>query len=56
MGLLHPPKEDEVIHLIRLLVSWGTWVALLVEHPTLDLSSGHDLKVREFETCFEALC
>ena len=25
------------------------WVAQLVEHPTLDFGSGHDLTVREFE-------
>jgi len=24
---------------------WGTWVAQLVKHPTLDFSSGHDLRV-----------
>ena len=29
----------------------GTWVAHLVEHPTLDFSSGHDLTVCEIETC-----
>ena len=28
---------------------WGAWVTQSVEHPTLDLSSGHDLTVREFE-------
>ena len=28
---------------------WGTWVAQSVKHPTLDLSSGHDLTVCEFE-------
>ena len=27
----------------------GAWVAQLVEHPTLDLGSGHDFMVREFE-------
>ena len=29
----------------------GTWVAQLVKRPTLDLGSGHDLTVREFEPC-----
>ena len=24
---------------------WGAWVAQLVEHPTIDFSSGHDLTV-----------
>ena len=24
---------------------WGTWMAHLVEHPTFDFSSGHDLRV-----------
>ena len=28
---------------------WGAWVAQLVEHLTLDVGSGHDLMVREFE-------
>ena len=27
----------------------GAWVAQSVKHPSLDLSSGHDLMVREFE-------
>ena len=26
-------------------ISWGTWVAQLVKHPTLDFGSGHDLRV-----------
>ena len=26
-------------------LSWGTWVAQLVKHPTLDSGSGHDLAV-----------
>ena len=25
--------------------SWGIWGAPLVDHPTLDLGSGHDLRV-----------
>ena len=28
---------------------WGTWVAQLAKHPTLDSGSGHDLMVCEFE-------
>ena len=28
---------------------WGTWVAHLVKHPTLDFGSGHDLAVHEFK-------
>ena len=27
----------------------GAWVAQMVEHPTLDFGSGHDLLVREFK-------
>ena len=27
----------------------GAWVAQSAEHPTLDVSSGHDLTVRESE-------
>ena len=33
----------------------GTWVAQSVKRPTPDLSSGHDLTVREFEPCIR-LC
>ena len=29
--------------------SRGSWVVQLAERPTLDVSSGHDLTVREFE-------
>ena len=29
--------------------SWGAWVAHSVKRPTLDLGSGHDLMVHEFE-------
>ena len=28
---------------------WGTWVAQLIKHLTLDFGSGHDLTVCEFE-------
>ena len=28
---------------------WGAWVAQSVKHLTLDLGSGHDLMVHEFE-------
>ena len=34
---------------------WGTWVAQSVECLTLDLSSGHDLTLREVEPCI-GLC
>ena len=34
---------------IFLKVTWGTWVVQSVEHQTLDLGSGHDLKVHEFK-------
>ena len=27
---------------MKILLSWGAWVAQSVEHPTLDFSSGHD--------------
>ena len=26
-------------------ISWGTWVAQLFKHPTLDFGSGHDLRI-----------
>ena len=29
--------------------SWGAWVAQSLKHPTLDLGSGHNLTVHEFE-------
>ena len=29
------------------MMNWGAWVAQLVERPTLDFGSGHDLKVCE---------
>ena len=29
----------------------GRWVARSAEHPTLDLGSGHDLSVCEFQPC-----
>ena len=31
--------------------SQGAWVTQSVKHPTLDLGSGHDLTVCEFEPC-----
>ena len=31
--------------------SQGTWVAQSVGHPTLDLGSGHDLKVVGIKPC-----
>ena len=33
------------------LTLWGTWVAELVERPTLDFSSGHDLTACGIEPC-----
>ena len=35
------------------LQGWGTWVAQSVKHLTLDLGSGHDLTVHEFEPCVQ---
>ena len=29
--------------------SWGTWVAQLARHLTLDFGSGHEFTVREIE-------
>ena len=34
---------------LKKIKSRGTWVAQSVEHPTLDLGSGHDLTVHEIE-------
>ena len=34
----------------------GTWVVQVVKCPTLDLGSGQDLMVREFECPYRALC
>ena len=31
--------------IIEKILSWGDWVAQLTEHPTLNLSSGLDLRV-----------
>ena len=33
------------------MLSLGAWVAQSVERQTLDLGSGHDLTVQEFEPC-----
>ena len=33
----------------------GAWVAQLVKHPSLDLSSNHDLTVHRFKFCI-GLC
>ena len=35
-----------------LSIHWAAWVAQLVKHLTLDLSSGPDLTVHEFEPGF----
>ena len=32
---------------------WGTWVAQLVESPTLDFGSGHNLVIHEIEPPLE---
>ena len=43
---------DSIILLhITYSLSWGTWMAQKVKHPTLDFGSGHDLSVCEFEPC-----
>ena len=42
-GLLIKIKQIN-IH-IKGVSKGGTWVAQVVEHPTLDFSSGHDLRV-----------
>ena len=34
---------------LKVVLDWGTYVAQLVEHLTLDLGSGHDLTVCEIE-------
>ena len=42
------------VHRCRIKIpslSWGAWVAQLVNHPTLSFSSGHDLMVCEVEPC-----
>ena len=31
--------------------NWGTWVAQLVKHPTLDLGSGYDLMACGVKLC-----
>ena len=36
-------------------MTWGAWVAQSVKCPTLDFSSGHDLRVHGFEPCI-GLC
>ena len=40
-------SDNELITKIHktMNITWDTWVAQLVEHPTLDVSSGHDLMV-----------
>ena len=46
-----------VLMMIFFLISkvwyWGTWLAQSVKHPTLDISSGHDLMVCEIEPHIE---
>ena len=33
------------VSVFKQCVVWGSWVAQLMEHPTLGLGSGHDLRV-----------
>jgi len=40
-------KERKVT--LKDLRSWGAWVAQLVKHPTLDFSSGQDLRVMRLQ-------
>ena len=42
------PARCPFLHL-NLYITKGTWVARSVKHPTLDLGSGYDLTVHEFE-------
>ena len=35
--------------LFEKITVWGTWTAQLVKLPTIDISSSHDVMVREFE-------
>ena len=42
-------KKKRLKSLLKTSISWGAWVAQLVEHLTLDLGSGHDLTVREIK-------
>ena len=36
---------------LKTFKNWGTWVAHLVKHPTLDFGSGHEVMVSEIEPC-----
>ena len=40
-----------ILQYLKILKILGAWVAQLVKHPTLVISSGHDLTVCEFEPC-----
>ena len=33
---------------LKVVCSWGSFVAQSFEHPTLDFTSGHDLRVVRF--------
>ena len=48
-GSCHP--EIRVSHslLFKIWFYWGAWAAQSVKHPSLGLSSGHDLTVRRLE-------
>ena len=39
----------DLVQMRRSGISGGAWVAQLIERPTVDFSSGHDLTVREIE-------
>ena len=40
-----------ICNVLKNSICRGAWVAQSVKHPTLDLSSGHDLTVRGLEPC-----
>ena len=42
-------RKDPKQPLFKNLNTWGAWVAHLVEHLTIDFSSGHNLMVCEIE-------
>ena len=51
----HPLQPATLQLFSKFTFSWGAWVVQLVERPTLDFSSGHDLTVREIKPCM-GLC
>ena len=44
-------KLCPTITFMKKMHCWGTWVAQSVDHPALDLGSGHDLIAHEIEPC-----